>query len=183
MATPIKLQRLTQACAATYRGLMLEAYALQPQAFTSSVAERSALPLSWWQARLQITETAGEAVFGAWDGEVLAGVVGLAFESREKTRHKATLFGLYVRAPYRQRGLGRQLLCSAWNFLGSRPEVKVVQLTVTTGNSAAQSLYQQFGFVAFGTEPMAVAVAGAYVSKVHMWCSVESSSPIRHGGG
>lgn len=177
------LQRLTPACAASYRDLMLEAYALQPLAFTSSATERSALPLSWWQARLQDTATAGEVVFGAWDGAVLAGAVGLAFESREKTRHKATLFGLYVKDQYRQRGLGRQLVSTACEFLDSRPLVKVVQLTVTAGSTAAQTLYEQFGFVAFGTEPMAVAIAGAYVSKVHMWCSVTSSGPISHGDG
>lgn len=47
--------------------------------------------------------------------------------------------------------------------------VKLVQLTVTQGNLAAQALYQRCGFVAFGLEPYAVAVGDAYLAKVHMW--------------
>lgn len=35
--------------ALAYRALMLEAYGAYPQAFTSSVAERAAMPLSWWE--------------------------------------------------------------------------------------------------------------------------------------
>ena len=38
--------------AKAYRALMLEAYGAYPQAFTSSVAERAAMPLSWWEKRL-----------------------------------------------------------------------------------------------------------------------------------
>ena len=52
--------------------------------------------------RLVPTEARG--VVGAFQDAKLAGVAGLSFESREKIRHKATLFGMYV--PPRFRGLG-----------------------------------------------------------------------------
>ena len=167
-------QRLAAADAEAYRTLMLEAYECHPDAFTSSVAERSVLPLAWWAARLAPDPDAAEAVFGAWvDGE-LAGVAGLAVETREKTRHKSTLFGMYVPQRHRRRGLARSLVEAVLADAGRRPATRLVQLTVTAGNAPAQRLYESCGFVAFGTEPLAVRIASAYVSKVHMWCDLRA---------
>lgn len=155
--------------ARAYRALMLEAYGLHPDAFTSSVAERTALPMSWWESRLQEEPLSPQLVVGAFrDGE-LAGVAGLLFESREKLRHKATLFGMYVPARFRQHGLGRQLVQEVLARAAARPGIRQVQLTVTQGNKAAQALYEKCGFVSFGVEPLAVAVDAGFVSKVHMW--------------
>jgi ribosomal protein S18 acetylase RimI-like enzyme len=165
----MKLQRLVPSHAHEYRALMLEAYELHPDAYTSSRAERAALPLTWWKSRLDQEQQATELVLGAFQDQRLAGVAGLSFESREKARHKATLFGMYVPAGFRGRGLGRQLVQAALAQAGSRPGVSVVQLTVTQGNNAALGLYEQCGFAQFGLEPFAVAVGDQFVAKVHMW--------------
>lgn len=161
--------RLEPAHAPEYRALMLHAYAQHPDAFTSSVAEREALPLSWWQARLNPAPDANDVVFGAWHGGVLVGAVGLSFDTREKARHKATLFGMVVLPAQRRLGLGQQLVAAALACARSRPGVRVVQLTVTQGNAQAQALYARNGFAEFGVEPYAVAVEQGFVSKVHMW--------------
>jgi len=163
------IQRLTPRFAGQYREVMLEAYERHPEAFTSSASERAALPLTWWEARLEETPRPGEVIFGALESQALVGVVGLAFENREKARHKATLIGMYVRKRSRGHGLGGQLVTAALAYLATQPDIKLVQLTVTDGNTAAQALYERFGFAPFGIEPMAIAVAGGYVSKVHMW--------------
>jgi RimJ/RimL family protein N-acetyltransferase len=157
-----------------YRRLMLEAYERHPDAFTSSVSERAALPLSWWESRLKDEPLPPELVFGAFVEGELAGVAGLSFESREKVRHKATLFGMYVPAQFRQRGLGRLLVNEALNYAKARPGISVVQLTVTLGNLAAQTLYEKCGFVQFGLEPFAVAVGSDFVSKIHMCSNVSA---------
>jgi len=162
--------RLTPGHALVYRALMLQAYAQHPEAFTSSVAERAALPLSWWAKRLDDAADAAELVLGTFDGEQLVGAVGLGFESREKSRHKATLFGMYVAPQARQHGQGAALVQAALACARSRPGIRLVQLTVTQGNQAAQALYERFGFVVFGLEPQAVAVGEVFVSKTHMWC-------------
>jgi RimJ/RimL family protein N-acetyltransferase len=162
------LCRLVPADAAPYRQLMLQAYTAHPDAFTSSAAERSALPLAWWEARLAVGDAASEVVWGAFTGDELAGVAGLSFESREKARHKATLFGMYLLPQARGQGLGEQLVHALLDHARSRPSVKQVLLTVTEGNAAAVALYTRCGFVAWGVEPDAVAVDGAFVSKVHM---------------
>jgi ribosomal protein S18 acetylase RimI-like enzyme len=152
---------------------MLEAYELHPDAFTSSVSERSALPMSWWQARLSDEPEAPELVIGAFQADTLVGVAGLSFESRDKAKHKATLFGMYVPSEHRHEGVGHRLVLEALSEAMRRRGIKLVQLTVTHGNVAAQSLYERCGFVQFGLEPFAVAVGDGYVSKVHMWCDLE----------
>ncbi|MEO8022969.1 GNAT family N-acetyltransferase [Polaromonas sp.] len=166
------LRLLNPRDALAYRALMLEAYALHLDAFTSAPEERAALPLSWWEERLGEDAQAAERVFGVFQDGQLAGVAGLSFEQREKVRHKASLFGMYVPARHRQRGLGRQLVHAVLAGARDRPGVRLVQLTVTQGNASAQALYESCGFTAFGVEPFAVAVDDGFVSKVHMWCNM-----------
>ena len=168
----IQVRRLGPADAATYRTLMLEAYERHPEAFTSSVAERASLPLSWWEARVNADANAHEMVLGAYKGSRLSGVAGLSFESREKARHKAHLFGMYVPSNLRGGGVGKSLVLAVLEHARKRPGVRLVQLTVTQGNAAAQALYERCGFVPFGVEPFAVALGADFVSKVHMWCDL-----------
>ena len=165
------IRRLTPDDVVAYRALMLEAYERHPDAFTSSASERAALPLSWWHARLAADDASPETVFGALYDDRLVCTAGLAFETRTKVRHKATLFGMYVLPVARGRGFGEALVRAALAFARSRG-VRTVQLTVTEGNEAAESLYRRCGFDAFGVEPCAIAVGDAYLAKVHMWCDV-----------
>ena len=113
-----------------------------------------------------------EMVLGAFQGTRLSGAVGLSFEKREKARHKAHLFGMYVPATFRKGGIGRQLVMAALEHARARKGVSLVQLTVTQGNGTAQGLYERCGFVPYGLEPFAIALDGDYVSKVHMWCDL-----------
>ena len=152
--------------AEAYRALMLEAYGVYPQAFTSSVAERAAMPLSWWEKRLS---SLLDCLLGAFEGDELAGIVGLAFEPREKARHKVTLFGMYVTEAHQRKGLGRQLVEAALEEARQHPRLKLIQLTVTAGNDAAFALYQRCGFIQYGLEPLAVRVGVDYFDKIHMW--------------
>lgn len=155
---------------------MLEAYDQHPEAFTSSVAERALLPLAWWEKRLSEDAHPREVVFGCFKEGVLCGVAGLSFEEREKTLHKATLFGMYVPAHFRGQGIGSVLIGEVLGCARERPGVLLIQLTVTSGNAAAQSLYERHGFVPFGLEPMAVSVGSAFVDKSHMWCRLQGQS-------
>lgn len=166
------IQRLTPGYASAYRALMLEAYGLHPDAFTSEMAEREALPLTWWEKRLATGPDAKEVVFGAVAGGQLRGVAGLSIENRKKTIHKSTLFGMYVPHVHRGKGIGQDLVGSVLDHARAQPPLVLVQLTVTEGNNGAQALYERMGFEAFGVEPYAVAVGDRYVSKVHMWCDL-----------
>jgi len=168
----VDIRRLTPDDVPAYRPLMLAAYERHPDAFTSSAAERAALPLSWWGSRLRDAPDAPELVLGAFEAHRLVGAVGVSFETREKARHKATLFGMYVGSEHRHKGIGRGLVLAAIAHARQRAGVKLVQLTVTDGNAAAVTLYERCGFVAFGLEPFAMHVGDGYMSKVYMWCDL-----------
>jgi len=167
------LRRLSPADASAYRALMLAAYASHPEAFTSTVAEREPLPLAWWEARLPEGESPDSLTVGAFDAQgPLVGAAGLHFETRERWRHKATLFGMVVEPGSRGAGRGRALVEMLLAAARARPRLRTVQLTVTQGNAAAQRLYEAAGFRVFGVEPMAVAQGGGFLGKLHMACDL-----------
>jgi hypothetical protein len=83
------LRRLHPGDAVEYRRLMLDAYGLHPDAFTSSAAERGVLPISWWESRLRLGDDVPDAVFGAFVENTLLGVAGVGFESRAASGRSA----------------------------------------------------------------------------------------------
>lgn len=163
------LRRLVPADAPAYRAAMLEAYADPSGTFTATGAERETLPPEWWTSRLSDHPEAAERVLGAFAGADLAAVAGLRFEQRPRTQHKATLFGVVVRPPFRGRGLAQRLVEAVIDEARSTPGIRVLQLTVTETNAPALRLYERCGFVVFGTEPMAIRVGERFLGKVHMW--------------
>lgn len=165
----MEIRRLVPDDAAAYRAAMLEAYADSAGTFTATVAEREALPLTWWEARLSGHPEAGERVLGAYVEAEMVGVAGLRFERRPRTQHKATLFGVFVRPSLRGRGVARSLVEAVIGEARTTPGTRVLQLTVTETNVPAIRLYEQAGFAPFGTEPMAIRVGDTFVARVHMW--------------
>ena len=168
----MKILKLEPEHAAAYRTLMLGGYESAPEAFTATVAERRDQPLSWWRERFIGQPKAICRVFGAFDDDRLVGVVGLRQASRPKTRHKATLFGLFVHPDAVGQGIGRRLVEALLVEARGHADLLAVQLTVTESNEAALRLYEACGFERFGVEPLAVRTGEGFLAKVHLWCSV-----------
>ena len=157
-----------------YRALMLEAYELAADAFTSTEEERAAEPTSYWVKR--IADPSGlSAAFGAFDGQKLIGTVALEFSAKPKTKHKALVIGMYVAPAARGAGAGRDLLSAALAFARAREGVLRLTLTVTEGNASAVKLYSAAGFQAFGVEPMAILTPSGFKGKVHMGLSLSAA--------
>lgn len=165
---PISVRRLGAADAADYRALMLSAYLQHPEAFTSSHAERVDLPLSWWVARIGDAGQADEQVMGAFVNGALAGAAGLSRHARERERHKALLFGMAVAPACRGMGCGERLVAAVLQAARAQAGLRMVGLTVSQGNGAAQRLYERAGFVCFGVEPMAVSLGEGWIAKLHL---------------
>jgi RimJ/RimL family protein N-acetyltransferase len=172
------VRRLTPADATAYRALSLRGFAIAPDAFTSTVAEREAQPLSVWEQRLSAAPDAPDEVHGAFVDGTLVGCAGLLTETRTKTRHKATLVGMFVAPEAEGRGLGLALVQAVLAAARARPGLRVVTLTVTDGNARAEALYARCGFVRFGVEPLAIRDpdTGAFFGKVHMQCDLQTQA-------
>lgn len=167
-ALDVHILPLSNAHVAQYRDLMLHAFEDEPDAFTSTQAERAALPLSWWEQRIDDPRQ-NSIVFGAITAGKLIGTVGLEFSVRTKTSHKAHLIAMYTLAEWRGQGIGRKLLGAALAYARRRPGVEVITLTVTENNHPAIAVYEAAGFRSFGVEPMAIRTHDGYRAKVHMW--------------
>lgn len=150
-----------------YRELMLQAYELDADAYTSTAQERASASTTWWLGRLSDPHGASQA-FGAFDEGRLVGSVAVEFETRLKIRHKAHLVGMFVAQSCRGLGAGQALLQAAITHARQRAGVKLMSLTVTEGNTSAIALYERAGFQRFGLEPLAIYTGTGYKSKLHM---------------
>jgi RimJ/RimL family protein N-acetyltransferase len=158
---------LTPEDAIPFNRLRRERLEQAPKAFAESIAEHEALPLSTVAARLSRSDD--NFVVGAFSPErELAGMAGFARETRLKARHKAIIWGVYVRPRWRGQGVGRAVLAELLNRARSFPGLEQIRLTVATSQEAAKQLYQSLGFEVFGHERHALIVDGEYVDEDHM---------------
>jgi RimJ/RimL family protein N-acetyltransferase len=169
-SSDLAIRRLVPEDAAAYRALRLRGLQEHPDAFTSSRAEDSEMPLSTTEQRL--APASRDWVFGAFVANELVAVAGLSREPRAKNRHKASVFGMYVAPEHGRRGVGAALLRRVIEAAHSQPGLEQLVLTVTETNVAARTLYEKFGFRSFGVEPRAIRVSDGvndlYYDKNHM---------------
>lgn len=162
------IRRLVKSDAAPFQALRLRGLVEEETAFASSYEEECDRSLA--DIESQLSDRADGAIFGAFDGGRLLGVVGLQREGLKKLSHKGVIWGLYIAPEGRAKGLGTRLLQAAldhaWNGLG----LAQVNLGVRTGNDAALRVYTALGFEIFGTERAALRVNGRDQDEHHMVC-------------
>lgn len=148
------LRRLRAPDAQAFRTLRLEALAREPSAFGAALDDEVLHDAPWFAARLEAGLVLGaEAPDGA-----LLGVVGFRAEAGLKRAHIGHLWGLYVRAEARGRGLGQALVAAV--LAQAQGRVAYLRLGVNAANAPARRLYEAAGFRAYGTEPAALRVDG-----------------------
>lgn len=156
------IRALTAADAAAFVTLRLEGLRLCPEAFGASYAQEREDLAPRAAALLE-----GGHVFGAFDAAgALQGVIGLHRGGGEKTRHIATLWGLYVTPAARGRGLAAGLLAAA--IAAAPAGCHSLRLSVNSRNGAAQALYLRAGFRVWAVEEAALQVAGVFHDEAHM---------------
>ena len=119
------------------------------------------MPLDWFKDRI-----AQSQIFGAVLAEGLIGVVGLRSHADAKQRHKAMIWGMYVRREARQYGIGERLIGAAVAYASGH--VEQIQLAVVTENEAARRLYAKAGFIEYGHQINALKHGGRYYDDILM---------------
>jgi GNAT superfamily N-acetyltransferase len=149
----LTLRQLAREDATAFQRLRLHGLGSHPLAFRSSLDEESWLSIDEVGRRL-----AAGFVVGAFTAEgELAGIGGLARFEGTKVRHKAVLWGMFVREDARGHGLARAIVERLLEYARSEG-IEAVLLSVDSANDSAKRLYEHCGFVAYGVEPRAMKI-------------------------
>jgi GNAT superfamily N-acetyltransferase len=151
----VQVRLLSGADAAAFQACRLEALSLDPCAFAASFEEEVRRSLDEVGLRLE-----QGAAFGAFLEGALVGTAGFALPPLQKKCHKGLLWGVYVQAPARGRGLGRRLVEQVIEH--ARGRVEQLHATVVTTAAAARQLYRHLGFQVYGLEPRGLKVGEQY---------------------
>jgi RimJ/RimL family protein N-acetyltransferase len=157
----VQIRRLTPEDAQVYRAVRLESLRANPEAYGSTFEVENTHPLPWFAERIGSCE-----VFGAFANNELVGVAGLLRNKGRKEEHKTYLWGMYVRAAWRNAGIGRRLVATLVDY--ARNQVELIQLAVVTSNEPARRLYASLGFVEYGIERKSLKHHGQYFDEVLM---------------
>ena len=124
------------------------------------------MPVSHAVERIQ-----SNLVLGALVGNALVGMVTVALMARPrlKQRHKTEIWSVYVAPEYWGNGLAKALMLLAIDEVKQLGFVAVT-LSVADGNEKALRLYENLGFVKYGTEPDAIRLpeTGQLIANHHL---------------
>lgn len=154
---------------AAYRTIRLEALQLAPEAFGSDYTEASGRTPEDWAAGLSLPDTIvlgafTEAGAPAAEGQIV-GMAGITRERRAKTRHKATVYGVYVSPAARGAGCAKALVTELIGLARAMGGVEQLMLCVVAENAAAKAVYTSLGFWVYGREPRALKLGERYLDE------------------
>jgi ribosomal protein S18 acetylase RimI-like enzyme len=151
----------------------LRLYGLQdsPTAFSADHQRSFNQPTQYWEDML--TMHADEsAIFLAEHENKLIGMTGIARGGSPKTRHSASVWGVYVRPEWRGLHVAEALIQACFTWARGR-KIVAARLGVTATNTAAIRCYERCGFRVTGTEPRAVYYEGQYHDFYTMYCPLD----------
>ena len=165
------VRRLSTDDAPSIRDIRLEGLQNYPEAFGADLEDERSQPAEWFADRLK-----SGAVFGGFNeaGE-LCGVVGVARGQGVKTRHNASIWGMYVRGSSRGTGMSRHLLDVA--IATAFEHCQTVRLAVVESNHAARSLYSKAGFREWATDIAAIKIGDVFHDEIMMRLDKPQSPP------
>lgn len=146
---------------AEYRDLRIQALYDVPQAFLDEPEHAKKLDAKEWQRKMK------NMIFAEFDGK-LVGMVGAYQDEKKKLHHVINVVSFYVMPSYRSRGVGRALLQAVIDKYQANPDIKKLQLGVTTTQVPAQHLYKSLGFKQVGELKYAVKVGKKFFNKYLM---------------
>jgi len=138
-----------------YRDLRVQALKDVPQAFLDEPEDAKKLEAKAWQQKMK------NMTFAEERGK-LVGMIGAYQDEKKKLQHVVNVVSFYVLPEYRSKGVGKTLLQAIIDNYQKNPDVKKLQLGVTTTQKPAQHVYKTLGFEQVGKLKYAVKVGNKY---------------------
>lgn len=158
----MEIRQLGPEDAAEYRTLRIEALTNDPDAFGATLQDALDAPLQKTVSRLS---DKAAATFGAFDEGKLVGNVTLAMDTGTKTRHRGSVYAVYVTPSARGKGVARRLLETLIGFAKQQEEIEQLYLMVNSANVPAVKLYGHLGFLKYGVDLRSMKAEGRYIDE------------------
>lgn len=168
----LNIKRLLKEDLDSFFKLRLESLLNSPTAFLSSYKEEKSLGTVLYENSFTQNKV-NNLILGAFVDDQLIGFVGVYQEEKEKTNHKANIWGMYVRPSYRKQGIGKALMDSILTHIKNNMDSQIIHISVEATNQSAKKLYESYGFKIWGIEPKAMKIKGEFYDELHMALIVE----------
>jgi ribosomal protein S18 acetylase RimI-like enzyme len=161
MITPTAtFRRLGPADLSAYKALRDDSLRQHPDAFSFDLETEQQRSPESYLGRLGLVEPLGGTfLLGAWSHKnQLVGCICCERSTIVKTRHRAEIFGLFVRQECSDRGIGSSLVREAIQTAREAISLKMITAIVTATDERVVKIYEDAGFSKYGLLPKALRV-------------------------
>jgi ribosomal protein S18 acetylase RimI-like enzyme len=166
-SNPVEIRLFTEQDAQGLWDLRMLALETDPWSFVDSPEELRTISVQEFAERLR-ADRAENFIVGAFDQGSAVGMVGCYQELPLKRRHKAWIWGVFVKPAARGRGIARSLMQAAIDRAKATDGLEMVMLTVSVDQPAPRKLYESLGFRSIGVEPKGIKIGNQAHDEEHM---------------
>jgi ribosomal protein S18 acetylase RimI-like enzyme len=163
----LEIRLFTEQDAQMLWDLRMLALETDPWSFVDSPEELRAISVEEFATRLR-ADDAENFIVGAFEQQTAVGMVGCYQEVPLKRRHKAWIWGVFVKPAARGRGIARSLMQATIQHAKMIDGLDMVMLTVSVDQLAPRRLYESLGFRSIGVEPKGIKIGNQAHDEEHM---------------